>query len=199
MILDMALDEPLLVLPLFLIGLCLIIYGKEILEVLSFPIGAISGGILAYMILRGFLAPYEVPIIIEVVVAFVMVLIGGIMGPGTMVMVVTVIISMALVDLMNVLLGEGNEVISWIVGALFFAVMIYPVQRFLTFSSAICGAVLVAMGSFIILEPIDPVPRMVIQVVMIMVLGTGGGFFQTWMKKRMDRNNDESVWIPTGS
>jgi hypothetical protein len=55
------------------------------------------------------------------------------------------------------------------------------------------------MGSFIILEPIDPVPRMVIQVVMIMVLGTGGGFFQTWMKKRMDRNNDESVWIPTGS
>jgi hypothetical protein len=199
MLLDIAVDDPLVALPLLLMGFCLFIYGREILEVLSFPIGALAGGVLAYMIMRGFLAPYEIPLIIEVLVAFVLVLLGGIMGPGTMVMVISVIISLAVVDVMNMVLGEGNEIIAWIIGCLFFAVMIYPVQRFLPFSSAVTGGVLISMGTFILIDGVDPLTMMIIQLTMIILLGAGGGLLQTWMKKRLDKMNEEPVWVPTAA
>lgn len=197
MLLDIAVEDPLVALPLFLIGFCLVIYGREILEVLSFPIGALAGGILAYMILRGFLAPYDVPVIVELLVAFVLVLLGGIMGPGTMVMVVAVLISLAVVDVVNVFIGDGNEVISWIIGSLFFAVIIYPVQRFLNFSSAITGGILISSGIFIFIDGMEPVTRIIIQLVIIMLLGIGGGLLQSWIKKRLDKVKEEPVWVPT--
>ncbi|RLF66279.1 MAG: hypothetical protein DRN57_07450, partial [Thermoplasmata archaeon] len=74
MLLDLALSTPAFIIPLVLIGLCLVLYGREILEVLSFPIGALAGGILAYMILRGLLAPYEIPLLVEVLISFFLVL-----------------------------------------------------------------------------------------------------------------------------
>jgi hypothetical protein len=197
MLLDIAVDDPLVALPLFIIGFCLVIYGKEILEVLSFPIGALAGGILAYMILRGFLAPYEIPLLVEIAVGSVLVFLGGIMGPGTMVMVVAVIISLAVVDVVNVFLGAGNEMVSWIVGSLFFAVMIYPVQRFLSYSSAVTGGILISSGIFIFFDGADPVIRIVVQLALIVILGASGGILQSWMKKRLERTKEESVWIPT--
>ena len=196
MLLDIAVEDPLVALPLFLIGFCLVIYGREILEVLSFPIGAISGGILAYMILRGFLAPYDIPVIVELLVAFILVLLGGIMGPGTMVMVVAVVISLAVVDVVNIFIGDGNEVISWIIGSLFFAVMIYPVQRFLNYSSAVTGGILISAGIFIFIDGVEPLTRIIIQLAIILLLGIGGGFLQSWIKKRLESRKEESVWIP---
>ena len=194
MLLDISVGLSLMALPLFLIGLCLVIYGKEILEVLSFPIGALAGGILAYMILRGLLNPWEIPLIAELIVGFIFVFVGGIMGPGTMVMVIAVLLSAAVGDIVFVFVGD--TVIAGIAAAVFFAIMIYPTQKFLAYSSSAAGGVLVAMGIFILLE-LDPIPMVIVQIMTIIVLAVAGGIFQSWLKKKLEKGKEESVWVPT--
>jgi hypothetical protein len=196
MLLDLSVPTSLYALPLILIGICLVVYGREILEVLSFPIGAVAGGVLAYMILKGFLEPYDINPLVEVLVAGVMVFVGGIMGPGTMVMVVAVIISVASIDVMDAFMG-WDQVVSWILGALVFAVIIYPVQKYLAFSSAITGGILISVGIFVIFDGADPILRTGIQLVIIVIMGVAGGIFQTWLKRKMDSRKEEVLWIPT--
>jgi hypothetical protein len=193
MILDISVSLSLMALPLFLIGICLALYGKEILEVLSFPIGALAGGILAYMILRGLLDPFGVPLYVELIVGFIFVFIGGIMGSGTMVMVIALLLSAAVGDITYVFLGD--PVLSTIAAAIFFAVVIYPTQKFLAYSSSAAGGILVAMGLFILLS-LDPIPMIIIQIIVIFIFMIGGGSFQTWMKRRLARRKEESVWVP---
>ncbi len=195
MLLDLAVGNPLFALPLILIGICLILYGKEILEVLSFPIGAISGGILAYMVLRGFLALYEIPLMVEVIVAGTLVLIGGIMGPGTMIMVVAVIISLVSIDVLYVFVGE--HWLIWVAGFVIFAVILYPVQKFLPFFSSMIGGILVAISVFIVVDGADPVLQTGVQLAIITIFTVAGGLFQTWLKKKLDSDREEILWIPT--
>lgn len=197
MLLDINAGTTLVALPLIMIGLCLFLYGKEILDVLSFPIGAISGGVLAYMMLRGFLAPYEIPLYIEIVVAGGLVFLGGLMGQGTMVMAVAILITLATVDAINVFLGEGNEVLAWIIGAFMFAIILYPAQKFIHFSSAAVGGVLIAMSIFIVFDGLDPIVRTGAQVAIIVVACVAGGLFQKWLEKRIRMSQEEITWIPT--
>ncbi|HHD15102.1 MAG TPA: hypothetical protein ENK47_00165 [Euryarchaeota archaeon] len=199
MLLDLALSTPAFIIPLVLIGLCLVLYGREILEVLSFPIGALAGGILAYMILRGLLAPYEIPLLVEVLISFFLVLFGGMLGPGTMVIVLAVVVAITSVDVFNVFLGEGYEAVSWILGSFLFAVLIYPIQKFLHISSALVGGILIASSLFMFMESQDPVTRTVIQLVIIFVLAAAGGLFQSWLYRKLRAAQEEIVWVPTPS
>lgn len=193
MLLDISVGTPLIALPLFLIGTCLVLYGKEILEVLSFPIGALAGGVLAYMILRGLLNPWEIPLIAQLIVGFLFVFIGGIMGPGTMVMVIALLLSAAVGDIVFVFVD--NTVVASIAAAVFFAIMIYPTQKFLEFSSSAAGGVLIAMGLFVVLS-LDQVPMIMVQIAVILILAVAGGLLQKWFKKRIEKNKEEAVWVP---
>jgi len=193
MLLDISVGMTLLALPLILIGLCLVIYGKEILEILSFPIGALAGGILAYMIFRGLLNPWEIPLPVELVVGFIFVFIGGVMGSGTMVMVIAVLLSAAVGDVVFVFVGD--TVLAGIAAALFFAIMIYPTQKFLNYSSSAAGGVLIAMALNILVS-LDPIPMVIVQILVIITLAVLGGMFQAWFKKRLEKRAEGAVWVP---
>ena len=197
MILDMTIASVLIGLLLVIIGLCLVLYGKEILLVLSFPIGAFAGGILAYMILEGLLYVYDIPLWIEIIVGLVIVICGGILGTGTMAMLVALFISLVFVDVLTPMFGSEYLIIISIFGVLSFLLMVYFVQKILPVFSSFLGGVFIAMGVSPLFDSLDePIVR-IIQLCIAAVFCVLGSILQYWLYHKLQERREEIVWVPS--
>jgi hypothetical protein len=195
MILDLLVMQALIPFLIF-IGIALVIYGKEILDVMSFPIGALSGGILAYMILRGLLFGIDIPIIIEVIVAILFAIGGGMLGKGTMAMLLALFGATVLVDVIMAFAGDVNVVILLVVGLVIFLALVALVHRFMPFFSAFLGGISVAMGITPFIDSLDePIVRM-IQLSIGLSLCVLGGFLQIQIKKKIEKLKEDITWVP---
>ncbi|MGA1848062.1 MAG: hypothetical protein ACMUHB_01855 [Thermoplasmatota archaeon] len=195
MILDLVVMQALIPFLIF-IGIALVIYGKEILDVMSFPIGALSGGILAYMILRGLLFGIEIPIFIEVIVAILFAIGGGMLGKGTMAMLLALFGATVLVDVIMPFAGDVNVVILLVVGLVIFLALVALVHRFMPFFSAFLGGITVAMGITPFMDSLDePIVR-IIQLTIGLSLCVLGGFLQIQIKKKIEKLKEDITWVP---
>jgi len=197
--LDMILDLSVLVAlaPLLvLIGLAMVIYGKEILDIMAFPIGALAGGILAYMILEGLLESINIPIPVSIIVTIIMAVGGGLVGKGTTAMLLALFTSTVIVDMVAVFIGYDQEVILVVIGLVIFLGMVALVPRFMEVFSSFLGGTAFAMGVTPFLDGMDDVVIRVIQFSIIMVLCVMGGFIQFWVHKKMTQMKEHVTWIP---
>ena len=182
---------------LILAGLALVIYGKEILNVLSFTIGAMAGGILAYMIFRGILLNYGVPLIVELVISAGIVIGGGLLGKGTMAMLLALFASTVIVDVVAVFIGSDSEILLMVIGLIIFLALVPGTQKFMNVFAAFVGGVSVTMGITPFLDGLDePVIRM-IQITIALVLCTIGAFAQHYIGKKIAASKEEITWVPT--
>jgi hypothetical protein len=195
MILDLAVIQALIPFLIF-IGIALVIYGKEILDVMSFPIGALSGGILAYMILRGLLFGVEIPILIEVFVAIIFAIGGGMLGKGTMAMLLALFGATVMVDVLMAFMGDVNVVILLVVGLVIFLALVALVHRLMPFFSAFLGGTSIAMGFTPFIDSLDePIVR-IIQFSVALALCILGGFLQIQIKKKIEKLKEDITWVP---
>ncbi|MGA1819755.1 MAG: hypothetical protein ACMUHU_01975 [Thermoplasmatota archaeon] len=198
--LDMILDLSVLIALapfLVLIGLALVIYGKEILDIMAFPIGALAGGILAYMILEGLLESIHIPILISIIITIIMAIGGGLVGKGTTAMLLALFTSTVIVDVVAVFIGYDKEVLLVVIGLVLFLGMVALVPRFMEVFSSFLGGTAFAMGITPFLDGMDDLVLRVIQFSIIMVLCVIGGFVQFWVNKKVARMKEQITWVPT--
>ncbi|MBN1539490.1 MAG: hypothetical protein JW939_05040 [Candidatus Thermoplasmatota archaeon] len=196
MILDLSVMMALAPL-LMLIGIALVIYGKEILDIMSFPIGALAGGILAYMIMGGLLANYDIPVWISIIVTILMAFGGGLVGKGVTAMLMALFTSTVIVDVISVFLGDGSEIILVVIGLVLFLCMIALVPRFMEVFSSFLGGGAFALGVTPFLENLDVVPARLIQFSIIIVMCVIGSIIQHWLHKKLQKTKEEINWIPS--
>lgn len=182
---------------LMLIGIALVIYGKEILDIMSFPIGALAGGILAYMIMGGLLANYDIPVLIKIIVAILLAFGGGIVGKGVTAMLLALFTSTVIVDVISAFLGDGSEIVLVVIGLVLFLCMVALVPRFMEVFSSFLGGGAFAMGVAPFLENMDVVHARLIQFSIIIVLCIAGSFIQHWLHKKLEKMKEEINWIPS--
>ncbi|MBN1390467.1 MAG: hypothetical protein JXA22_07490 [Candidatus Thermoplasmatota archaeon] len=196
MILDLGVTLP--VIPfLLLIGIALIIYGKEILDIMSFPIGALAGGILAYMIMGGLLANSDIPTWVSIIVTVLLAIGGGLVGRGTTAMLLALFTSTVIIDVISVFLGDGSDIILIVIGLVLFLAMVALVQRVMEFFSSFLGGTAFVMGLTPLLDAMDDLPLRLVQISVIMVLCISGGFIQRWLNKRLHSSKEQVFWVPT--
>ncbi|MFO8050318.1 MAG: hypothetical protein R6V01_01305 [Thermoplasmatota archaeon] len=185
---------------LLLAGLSLVVYGKEILEVLSFPIGAVTGGILAYMIFKGLLLGYDIPFLIVLLFSAALVIGGGFLGKGTLAMLLGLFASIVLVDVVAVFIGPDTDILLMVIGLILFLAMVPFTQKFMTVFAAFVGGVSVAMGITPFLDGLgtEAVVR-VVQMIIILVLCAVGAVAQHFIMKKIAARKEEITWVPTGS
>ena len=181
---------------LMLIGIALVIYGKEILDIMSFPIGALAGGILAYMILEGLLESITIPIWISIIVTIAMAIGGGLVGKGTTAMLLALFTSAVLVDMIAAFIGDGNEVLLVVIGLVVFLGMVALVPRFTEVFSSFLGGTTFAMGVTPYLDGLDEIVVRMIQFSIIIVLCAIGGFVQFWLNKKVQQMKQQITWVP---
>lgn len=196
MILDISL--PTVAIPLVvLIGLILVVIGRETLEVMSFAIGALGGGVLAYMILNGFLYSYNIPLYVEIPVAALLIFGGGMLGRGAMATIVALLTALVFLDVIQAILGEGMLLVTILISIFIFVVMIALIQKYLTVFSAFIGGCLVAIA-FNGLPIEDVIIVRVIQLSVAILFCAIGGLVQYRIKKWKDTRGEEIVWVPSG-
>ncbi len=196
MILDLSV-EMVFVPFLVLAGIALVIYGKEILNVLSFAIGAVAGGILAYMIFKGLLLNYNVPFSVELIVSAGLVIGGGLLGKGTMAMLLALFASTVIMDVVAVFIGADSEILLMIIGLIVFLALVPGTQKFMSVFAAFVGGVSVAMGVAPFLDALDEPAIRVIQITIALVLRVAGAFAQHYIGKKIAASKEEITWVPT--
>jgi len=182
---------------LMLIGLALVIYGKEILDIMAFPIGALAGGILAYIIMEGLLESIDIPIIISIIITMVMAILGGMVGKGTTAMLLALFTSTVIVDLLAVFIGDGSDVLLVVIGLVLFLGMVALVPRFMEVFSSFLGGAAFAMGITPFMDGMDDMVLRMVQFSIILVLCVAGGFLQFWINKKVTKMKETITWVPT--
>jgi hypothetical protein len=182
---------------LALIGICLLVYGKELFKHTSFYIGALTGGVLAYMVLEGFLGPYGIPLIVKVLISFAIVFLGGLAGQGASAMFIAFIISMAVIDLIFAYVPDDLRWTAFVAGTLMFVLVILIVQRFLHFFTALTGGLLMASSLHPAISGLGPQVTVSVQIAVAIALGIGGYFIQRKLDAYLQGRNEEIVWVPT--
>ena len=180
-----------------LIGIALVIYGKEILDIMAFPIGALAGGILAYMILEGLLESFEISIWISLVVTVIMAVGGGMVGKGTTAMLLALFTSTVLVDVVAAFFPDTSDVVLVVIGLVLFLGLVAFVPRFMEVFSSFLGGAAFAMGVAPFLDGSTDIARVLIQISIILFLCVIGGFLQYWVHKKLSDMKSQVAWIPT--
>jgi hypothetical protein len=189
---------------LLIIGLILLFYGRETLIYLSFPIGALAGGYLAYMIFRGLLLPYDIPLIVEIIVSALIIIGGAFLGKGVMALTVGMFSAVVIVDLASPLIeplidpitGE-TEIALFLISLVLFMMIVFFVQRYLFVFSAFMGASIIALSALPLLNSLDEPVIRIIQLVIILILTPSGAVAQHFLYKRLEGMREEIVWIPS--
>jgi hypothetical protein len=181
---------------LLLIGSALIIYGKEILDVMAFPIGALAGGILAYMILKGLLHGVDIPLWISLIVTIGMAIGGGIVGKGTTAMLLALFTATVIVDVIHAFV-EDQAVLLVVIGLVLFLGLVALVPRFMEIFSSFLGAVTFTLGITPLLDGMDVVPTRLIQLGIILALTALGAFLQYYVYRKLAQIKEQITWIPT--
>ncbi|MFW3147018.1 MAG: hypothetical protein ACMUIE_09430 [Thermoplasmatota archaeon] len=182
---------------LIFMGLALVIYGKEILTVLAFTVGAVAGGILAYMILRGMLYGYNIHPAVEVIVAAAFIICGGLVGKGTLAMLLALFASTVFVDVLMPFLGKENEILLMVIGLVLFLAMVPFTQKFMKTFSSFLGGVVIAMGVTPLLGDMgDPTIR-IIQISIALFMTVVGTILQVVIARAVAKRKEEINWIPT--
>ena len=181
---------------LLLIGSALVIYGKEILDVMSFPIGALAGGILAYMILEGLLHGINIPLWVALIVTIAMATGGGIVGKGTTAMLLALFTAAVIVDVISAFV-EDQAVLLVVIGLVLFLGLVALVPRFMEVFSSFLGAVTFTLGITPFLDGMDVIPTRMIQLGIIIALTVGGAFLQYYVYKKVAQMKERITWVPT--
>ena len=181
---------------LLLIGSALIIYGKEILDVMSFPIGALAGGILAYMIIKGLLHGVEIPLWVSIIVTIAMAIGGGIVGKGTTAMLLALFAATVIVDVIQAFV-ENEEVLMVVIGLVLFLGLVALVPRFMEVFSSFLGGASFALGVSPFLDGLDPIPMRLTQFGIIIALTVLGAFIQYYVYRKVAEMKERVTWIPT--
>jgi len=197
MLLDIEHSMFLLIPMLVLIGICLIVYGKEIFRHTAFFIGAVTGGILSYMIFEGLLGPYGIPLLIKVIITFVIVFLGGLVGQGASAMLLAFIVSLSVMDLISAFVPDELQWTAYVAGTLMFVLVIIIVQKFLFFFTSLTGGLVVAAALYPVLSSIDAPIVVSVQFLLAVVLGVGGYFIQKKLEAYVQGRKEEIVWVPT--
>ncbi|MCU0799726.1 MAG: hypothetical protein MUC62_08665 [Candidatus Thermoplasmatota archaeon] len=197
MLLDIEHSMFLLVPLLVLIGICLIVYGKGVFMHTAFFIGALTGGILAYMVLEGLLGPYGVPLLVKVIITFAIVFLGGLVGQGASAMLIAFLVSLAAMDLISAFVPDDLQWTAYVAGTLMFVLVIIIVQKFLFFFTSLTGGLVVAAGLYPVLSSIDAPIIVTFQILLAVALGVGGYFIQKKIEAYIHGRNEEIVWVPT--
>lgn len=184
---------------LILAGLALLIYGREILDVLSFTIGALAGGILAYMIFEGLLLPYDIPILIKLLFSAAFVIGGGFLGKGTLAMLLALFVSTVMVDVVAVFLGPGNDILLMVIGLILFLALVPFTQKLDRIFSSFVGGVSVAMGITAFLGGMEDTSLRIVQISIIIVLCAIGSVVQYFVIKKIMAGKEDITWVPTKS
>jgi hypothetical protein len=179
-----------------LIGLILVIIGRETLEVLSFAIGAMAGGIIAYMILNGLLMSFSIPLWIKLLVAALIIFGGGMLGRGAMATMLAVATTIVIIDVLKVLLGPDLLIVTILAGIFLFAIFVAFIQKFVhVFSAFIGGAIIATTLNMLPLD--DLVMLRIIQLVTALVMAAIGGYIQYRIKRWKDTRGEQVVWVPS--
>jgi len=191
------LSSPVELVPLLvLIGLILVFLGRETLEVLSFAIGALSGGIIAYMILKGLLFSYTIPLWVELVIASLIIFGGGMFGRGAMATMLAMASALVFADLFHALLGPDLLFVTIILGVVLFALFVAIIQKYVIIFSSFIGGAVVAIGLNTI--PLDDVILLrIAQVVLALILTAIGSIVQYRIKKWKETRGEKVIWVPT--
>jgi len=188
-----------------IIGLIIMFYGKETLGILSFPIGAIAGGFLAYMIFRGILRPYEIPLFVEVFISVGIIFGGGLLGRGILSMLLSMFAAVVLMDAFTPILKDlivdnwtsDYQTVMAIFGILVFFVLIIFVQKFIFVFASFMGSVLVTLTVTPLFSSLDEPYLRIVQLVVAVILTVIGSVGQHYIQKWMDKRNEEIVWVPS--
>lgn len=188
-----------------IIGLIIMLYGKETLGILSFPIGAIAGGFLAYMIFRGILRPYEIPLFVEVFISVGIIFGGGLLGRGILSMLLSMFAAVVLMDAFTPILKDlivdnwtsDYQTVMAIFGILVFFVLIIFVQKFIFVFASFMGSVLVTLTVTPLFSSLDEPYLRIVQLVVAVILTVIGSVGQHYIQKWMDKRNEEIVWVPS--
>jgi hypothetical protein len=181
---------------IILIGLILVIIGRETLEVLSFAIGALAGGIIAYMVLNGLLMPYDIPLWIKLLVATILIFGGGMLGRGAMATMLAMATSLVMMDVLDVLIGPDLLFVTILAGILMFALFVALIQKYVHVFSAFLGGAIIAIPLNLITMD-DVVMLRMIQFGVAVVLTVIGSFVQVKIKDWKDRRGEKVVWVPS--
>lgn len=181
---------------LILIGLTLMIYGKEILDVLSFPIGALAGGILAYMIFEGLLINEQIPLLVEIIVTIAMAIGGGLVGKGTTFMLLALFTATVIVDVIRAFISDDNAVLLVVIGLVLFLGLVALVPRFMEVFSSFLGGTSFAMGIAPFLDGMDVVPARLIQFGIIIAMTIAGTFIQRYVYGKVAKMKEQITWVP---
>ena len=190
---------------LILIGIVFALYGRDTLKLISFPIGAVAGAYLAYMIFKGMLRPYEIPLLIQVVLSLIIVFVGGLLGKGIMAMLLAMFAAFIVVDLFEpfiVPLIENNwtsetEIVLAVLGMLVFMLLVPFVQKYLKVFSAFAGGGIIALSLNPFLESLDEPIARIIQLFVIVAVCVVGTILQNRIFKYIDQRGEEITWIPS--
>ena len=187
------------------IGLVIMFYGKETLGILSFPIGAVAGGFLAYMIFRGLLAPYETPLFIEVFVSIGIIFGCGLLGKGILSMLLSMFAAVVMMDVFTPILKplivdnwtSDYQTVMAVFGILVFFVLVIFVQKYTFVFASFMGAVLVTLTVTPLFSSLDEPYLRIVQLVIAVILTVIGAVGQHYIQKWIDKRNEEIVWIPS--
>ncbi|MGA1822735.1 MAG: hypothetical protein ACMUIG_09425, partial [Thermoplasmatota archaeon] len=170
-----------------IIGLIIMFYGKETLGALSFPIGAVAGGFLAYMIFRGILAPYEIPLFIEVFISVGIIFGCGFLGKGILSMLLSMFAAVVLMDVFTPILKplivdnwtSDYQTVMAVFGILVFFVLVIFVQRYTFVFASFMGGVLVTLTVTPLFGALDEPYLRIVQLVIAVVLTVIGAIGMT--------------------
>lgn len=186
---------------LLLIGLFFVFFGKMLLRLteVEFFIGALAGGLISYVLLWGLNSYFSLPFWFMLLAGLIITFVGGLVGRGTLVMLLALFTSIVFVDAISPFLPGDAGIMKEIIGLLLFFGFVIISGRFMFVFSAFFGGVMLSIALGSILDTMEEPTLRITQLVVALIFCAIGSVAQHFISKKMDADGEEILWIPTST
>ncbi len=184
---------------LLLIGLFFVFFGKMLLRLteVEFFIGALAGGLISYILLWGLNSYFSLPFWFMLLAGLIITFVGGLVGRGTLVMLLALFTSIVFVDAISPFLPGDTGILKEIIGLLLFFGFVIISGRFMFVFSAFFGGVMLSIALGSILDSMEEPTLRITQLVVALIFCAIGSVAQHFISKKMDADGEEILWVPT--
>ena len=184
---------------LLLIGLFFVFFGKMLLRLteVEFFIGALAGGFIAYILLWGLNSYFPLPFWFMLLAGLIITFVGGLVGRGTLVMLLALFTSIVFVDAISPFLPGEPGILKEVIGLLLFFGFVIISGRFMFVFSAFFGGVMLSIALGSILDSMEEPTLRITQLIVALAFCAVGSVAQHFISRKMDADNEEILWVPT--
>jgi len=181
------------------LGLLFTFFGKLILDIkeVEFLIGGIAGGLVAYILLWGLNSYVTIPTWFMLLAGAVIIFVGGLVGKGTIIMLLALFSSFVITDALIPFLKDQPHILIDIIRLLLFFGFVAISGKFLFIFSAFLGGSLVAIAVGSAITGLDDGPLRLMQLTIAALLCILGSISQHFMEKRLYGGKEEIIWVPS--